>query len=233
MTHPSTEEWMSFLYGEVDKETRGQFDRHLGGCAECQALVSSWRGAMKDLDTFRLPGRQEQQVATTFTPAFVKWGIAAMFILGVGFGAGQLSKSANHDSRKLQVEVVSQVREQLREEFKADLQAALASTERNATNEFRRALRAAFTDWAATQTRTATAQTQELLAALTESMVSARAEDRQTTLALLKSLEQQNFTAFALLKKNLETVAVVADNRFQQTETQLGQLISYTQPNTE
>ena len=111
---------------------------------------------------------------------FVKWGIAAMFILGVGFGVGRFSKRADHDAQKLQAVVLSQVRDQLREEFKADLQAALAPTETRATNEFRRALRTTFSEWAANQNATANAQTRQLVGALTESMASARAEDRQS-----------------------------------------------------
>lgn len=233
MTHPSHEEWMSFLYSEVDRETHARFQRHLVDCPDCKAAVATWRGTMKELDTFKLLARQERQLHTTFAQTLVKWGIAALFILGIGFEAGRLSRSIGHDAQWLQAVVLSQVRAQLREEFKADVQAALASTESSATNEFRRALRTAFTEWAANQNATASAQTQQFVAALTESIASARVEDRQATLALLKTLEQQNLAAFAHLKKNLETVAVVADNRFQQTETQLGQLISYAQPNTE
>ncbi|MCI0538614.1 MAG: hypothetical protein L0Z50_25685, partial [Verrucomicrobiales bacterium] len=135
--------------------------------------------------------------------------------------------------KEVQTALLSEVREQLREEFKADLEAALAATERGVTNNFRRAVRGAFANWVAHQNAMANEQTRQLVAALAESMASTRAEDQETTLGLMKKLEQENLAAFALLKKNLETVAVVADNRFQQTETQLGQLISYAQPDSE
>jgi anti-sigma factor RsiW len=235
MKHPSQEEWMSFLYGESNQEARAQYPAHLRDCAKCQATVAAWRDAMKGLDTFKLRSLSERAVPTAFTPAFMKWGMAAMFILGLGFalGAGQLHRSSRIDAQQLRRDVAAEVREQVRQEIKTDLRAAVASSDADATNEFRRELRAAFDEWGSRQNATAQAQTQRLVAALTQLIASGRAEDRQTMLSLLRSLEQQNLAAFALLKKNLETVAVVADNRFLQTETQLGQLISYAQPKTE
>ncbi len=233
MTHPSHEEWMSFLYGELETSKRGQLDSHLCDCPECKASVASWRDAMTQLDAFNVPGRNSRQNQTMFRPGFVKWGMAALFILGIGFGFGRIFKASSQEVKKLEAAMLPRIREQLREDFRAALQAGLASTQNGATNEFRQAVHTAFTEWTANQNATANSETHRLIAALTESIIAARAEDREATLALLKKLEQQNLAAFALLKKNLETVAVVADNRFHQTETQLGQLISYAQPDPE
>jgi anti-sigma factor RsiW len=235
MKHPPREEWMSFLYGESGPETRPQFEAHLRDCAECQATVAGWRKTMRELDTFKLPAPSKSAARPTFTPGLVKWGVAALFVVGLGFalGAGRFYRLGQFDAQKLRAEVTDEVREKLREEMQTDLRAMVASSDADATNAFRRELRAAFNEWADRHQAGAQAETERLVAGLTQLVASGRAQDRQTMLALLRSLEQQNLAAFALLKKNLETVAVVADNRLFQTETQLGQLISYARPQAE
>src|SRR5262245_39457835 len=173
MTHPSHEEWMSVLYGEADGEKSAQLHKHLRTCPECQTTVAAWRGTMTALDAFKVPSVRHRQVPATFGPGFLKWGLAALFILGIGLGLGRFAKPANDQAEQLAL--LSQIRMQLREEFKTDLQAALATTDHGATNEFRRAVRTAFMNWAANQSVSENAEVQQLVAALTDSMVSGRA----------------------------------------------------------
>src|SRR5206468_4849144 len=229
---PTPEEWMTFLYDESSTETRANFEAHLHVCPDCKTRVVAWRGAMSELNAFQLPPNRQRRATPVFTSLFLKWAVAAMFVLGAGFGLGRLSKSTRIDLQQLQAELLPSLRQHLQQEFRVDLQTALGSSENQATNEFQRALRTTFAEWKIAQQAAVKAESGQLLENLAESIDSARLEDRQTTLALLQRLEQQSVAAYAGLQRKLETVAVVADRRVQQTENELGQLISYAQPDT-
>src|SRR5438093_10084405 len=98
MTHPNSEEWMSYLYGEVSTGEKSRLSAHLAGCAECSAKVSAWRGGMKSLDEWRLPaaGRARRP----WQP-MLKWAAAAAIVLGLGVAMGRLTSPALGDLRGL------------------------------------------------------------------------------------------------------------------------------------
>src|SRR5207245_10403216 len=50
MKHPSTEEWMSFLYEENSPRQRTELKAHLRSCPECCVKVAEWRAGMRALD---------------------------------------------------------------------------------------------------------------------------------------------------------------------------------------
>jgi hypothetical protein len=56
----------------------------------------------------------------------------------------------------------------------------------------------------------------------------ARDEDRQAIMAALERLDRQRRADHAALRKDLETVALVAEDRLLTTQLQLGELASYT-----
>ncbi len=54
MKHPTREEWMAYLYGELDGAKRAAVRRHLAECAECRGEVAVWRGAIEEMDKWPL-----------------------------------------------------------------------------------------------------------------------------------------------------------------------------------
>ena len=50
MTHPTYEQWMEYLYGELDSKKQSELKAHLQDCPECQANVDSWHSVMTELD---------------------------------------------------------------------------------------------------------------------------------------------------------------------------------------
>ena len=64
--HPTTEEWMSFLYGELPVARHVELKAHAASCAECGLKVQGWRATMTTLDKSVLPKRQpaRQQVSS-------------------------------------------------------------------------------------------------------------------------------------------------------------------------
>src|SRR5438552_13711 len=99
MTHPNSQEWMSFLYDEVSADELSRLRAHLAGCAECSARIKAWRGGMKSLDEWRLPatGRTRRP----WQPRF-RWAAAAAILLGLGLAIGRFTSPSSGDLRGLQ-----------------------------------------------------------------------------------------------------------------------------------
>lgn len=57
MTHPTDEQWMAYLYGELDEQRDDALASHLTQCTKCCQQVDRWRQTMAALDTWRLSGR--------------------------------------------------------------------------------------------------------------------------------------------------------------------------------
>lgn len=208
MNHPNREEWMSYLYEELDANAKADLQAHLHVCPDCQSNVLAWRGTMNSLNDWSLSVRRSK--SGWVLPA-LKWGIAAMLVLSLGFGFGRSSTSTVADIKTLRAELELSIksslepviREKLREEFKEDQNVLL---------------------------NTASIEAQRELATFIEAYKAAREEDRQSVLAALQQMDQRHRTDYAYLRKDLETVAVSAENKIDSTQEQLGQLISFAQP---
>ena len=125
------------------------------------------------------------------------------------------------------------MRQELQREFNADLQAALNTERSTLATDFQRQLRAGFEVWAANAAAASNLETRRLLVEFVQSYKPARADDLRATLAVLQKADKQYRAEYARLRKDLETVAVVTDNRFSLTQNQIGQLASYTLPTNE
>ena len=93
MKHPSQEQWMDYIYGELPKPQRADLAAHLKSCPSCAAQVARWGGVQERLDEWKLP---ENTKHTWRSDAPVRWAMAAAFLiaaLGVGFGAGRASST--------------------------------------------------------------------------------------------------------------------------------------------
>ena len=161
MKHPSPEEWMDYIYGELPKPQRADLAAHLKSCPSCAAQVARWGEVQERLDEWQLPETKQ----SWRIPAPVKWAMAAAFLiaaLGIGFGAGASSTKA------------------LRQEMQVALQQAQ--------------------------------------------------KDNRLLLTAMQRLDETRQAEILALRKDLETVAVNADNTFKD----LIQLAATSQPeNTE
>lgn len=55
MNHPLPEEWIDFLYGELEPGRHRECQRHLEACAECRARVEDWRATRQELAEWKSP----------------------------------------------------------------------------------------------------------------------------------------------------------------------------------
>jgi hypothetical protein len=180
MKHPNREEWMSYLYDELETEPRRALDRHLEQCAECRDHVAQWRSTSKQLDAFEVSAARP---VASLWPVWVRWATAAaaaVVILAGGFALGRFTGASRTE--------VAALRNQI---------AALA------TDAESRAIAAARAE---TQS-----QLQPFAAAVSEQLRTTRA---------------QHAADYASLRKELETVAVLTEVGFRQTENQIVELAS-------
>ena len=220
-SHPGKEDWMSQLYGETTPDKQAEMDAHLAACPECQRNVAGWRTAMEALDAWQLPRRATRPVVAS---PQLKWAIAALLMLGFGLMLGRVTTP----SRASAEEIAATLTPQLRGEMQTDLLAALSGEPAALTNEFRQALHARLQVWSAGTLLAARQQSETLVGDLAQSVATAREEDQQALATTVQRLDRQHQTAIAGLRRDLETVAVVAEDQFNRTREDLGELATYS-----
>ncbi|MEW6307032.1 MAG: hypothetical protein AB1705_26510 [Verrucomicrobiota bacterium] len=199
---PTREDWMAYLYGELPPEEHARLGDYLETHPECAAEVEGWRATMKELDRLKAPTPRRRVIVPV---EFVKWGIAAMFVLGVGLLIGRATAPAV-DVATLRAEVEAAVRKDVANTLRGELQTIAAAQVQGAREEAR-----------------------QRVAQLEQSMKDARAEDQESVAAMMQQLERRNAADYASLRKDLETVAVTAESKLYLAQQQIGQLAGYTQ----
>lgn len=213
-THPKPEEWMSFLYGEDSPSRHSELDAHLRACTECRQQVQTWRGSMAALDSWETPKAARSRVSAPL----VRWAAAAVVVLGIGFAFGRITSSTTDDLHAMHAA--------LRSEMETKLTAARA--------EFAQTLQQQRADLSETihtiASETANQETRELFTKFAKVLDDERESDREAYLTALKTIEERRATDFAVLRKDLDTVAVNADDGLSRTQEQLMELATLAQP---
>jgi len=210
MNHPTSEEWMSYLYDEMEATGRARLTGHLDGCAQCRAKVAAWQGAQKNLDEWRL-GPHRARKTTVLARPWLKWAAAIVLFAGVGFSAGRFSMARPVDPQKLRAEIEPQLRQQLRAELVQTMREEL--------------------DKSAAATLVASReQTRGMLADYAQKIENARANDNSAISAALDRLDSQQADDYVSLKKQLDTVAVMTETGLRRTENQMVELAGMTTP---
>lgn len=91
MKHPASDELMSYLYDELEREPRREIEQHLGQCDPCRAQVAQWRATARQLDAYAVARTRPLRAA--WQP-LTRWAVAAATaaaVLLVGFTIGRLT----------------------------------------------------------------------------------------------------------------------------------------------
>lgn len=207
MTHPTREEWMSYLYDELAPEMRAGLQTHLDSCGECRAQMNTWQQATQQMSEWKLPRRRKSSSGTALT----RWAIAAALV-GFAIVGGVRVKALNDDVQQLRAEmkgsrteVEAAVRQQLAEQMQRELNSALAQVTEQAT-------------------KASSAEAQSLMAAVAQKLEEKRLADQQTTLAALQKMSAQHVADYTSFRKELETVAVFTEAGLQSAQNQIATL---------
>jgi len=207
MNHPSREEWMSYLYDELNADQSANLKAHLHTCPDCKSKVNEWQAARSGLDEWRVPKKRGRVL---LAQPMVKWAAAAAIVLSIGVGIGRLT-SAPPDVQQVRAAIEPEMRQELRREF-----AQLFRDELDKS--------------ASTTLAASTEQTRQLLAEFARAVEAKRTEDYQAINAALDKLQSQRLADFFSLKKDVDTMAVLTESGFRRAQQQLVQLADYTQP---
>jgi len=229
MKHPSREEWVPFLWGETTVETKSRLSEHLQQCPECAAEVSAWRRTLNRLDGWEYPARPAGRFKAL---PLIKWAAAAALILGVGFGFGRFAIPSAPDINKLRADMesslktslVPQLREQMRREIQAELDPAVALLRNQVTNQIQVQVASALDGAEKAARNISMREARRLLKEFVQVMDRNREEDRRTVLTLFEKFQNQYDTDYVNLRKDLETLASMTDDQFQQARLKLIQL---------
>lgn len=187
---------MSFLYDELPPEERTGLQSHLDACGDCRREVNSWQGAAQQMSEWKLPLRRK----TATAPTVLRWAIAAA-IAGLAVVGSVRLVALNNDVKQLRTEM----RQQLMEELRRDIDAALAQATEQAA-------------------KTASAEAKVLIAAVAQKWEEKRLTDQQAMLTALQQLNAQRVADYAAMRKELETVAVFTETGLQRAENQIATL---------
>jgi hypothetical protein len=191
MTHPTREDWMSFLYDELEPDQRENYQAHLAVCPACKRQVDAWRGTQTELAHWSIP---PQVHAVPSTPFPWRWAAAAaVLLLASGFALGRFATPAV-DTAALRQELRSELAAELRADLRQTAQATLA---------------------------TARDEARDQVAEFARYYEQNRTEDQQALARTATRLETKQASDHASLRKDLETVAVLTEAGFRQTQQQL------------
>lgn len=207
MNHPTREEWMSYLYDELNAAERGRLAAHLQTCTECSAQVGEWHAVRKVMDGWRLPARRRPVAPAQ---SVLRWAVAAAIVLCIGFGIGRFTSPALDLAR---------VREAVQPELHRQMQQEMAQMLREELNNSASATLAATGE-----------QTRALLAEFAKTLTANRLEDQEALTDALTKLQSRHVADYLTLKKELDTVALNTDAGLRQTEAQLIELADSRQP---
>src|SRR5688572_27399169 len=182
MKHPNRDEWAPYVFGEAPGAEARRLEAHLESCAECATEVEGWRRSLKVLDSWSLP--PTARARTIIAPVF-RWAVAAAIILAAGIAMGRMTAP---NAATLRAEVEASVKSALASEFEQAL----------ARSEARVAVMAE-------------ENSRELIRTFSESVEEGRVEDRQEMLALLQEQQRESDARLAGFRRDLETVALFAD----------------------
>jgi hypothetical protein len=199
MKHPSREEMMEHLYNENSPSQHRSIEDHLRTCGECRSQAVRWRSAMKSLDAWPQSAPRRGRIH----PA-VPWAIAAMLTIGIGIGflAG---RTASVDAQALQAT--------LRQEVAAQVAAAMNQQRTALAEELRGASARAIGE-----------ETRQLLSAFAEQLDEQRQSDAEVVYTALQQVDARTRQEVARLRRDLGTVALVADARITDAQEQISYL---------
>jgi hypothetical protein len=223
-THPSQEQWMEYLYGEMNSPERMSLETHLKTCAPCREKKSEFGGTMESLDAWQVDVREKHSLASGRQrfQTVTKWAAAAALLVTTGFAAARYSQPA--------VDVAG-LQSKITESVKAEIQAPL---EKRIEQEMQARLEAEVAE--RMQEVALRAQSEAMLAAreqmeeVAAQLATLREEDRKRIMNALKTFETQIVAELHKTRQDLERVALYSDHSFRQTQQQLVQLASFSQP---
>jgi hypothetical protein len=210
--HPSQEQWMDYLYGEMKSPEKKALETHVKGCGPCREKQKEFAGTMESLDAWRVEVPEKVSLhrgVGRFQPV-LKWAAAAALLVTTGFAAARFSQP-EIDVSAITAQVAEQVQSPLEQRMEQEVAARAQEIALRAQSEAMLAMRREMEEMAA-------------------QLASLRDEDRKRMNQALKAFETQWLAEYRKMREDLERVALFSDESFRKAQQQLVQLASFSQP---
>jgi anti-sigma factor RsiW len=205
MNHPNDEQWMAYLYHELDAAERESLKAHLRTCGECKIKVGGWQETQRNLAAGRWTPKRLRGAASLRPATAFKWAVAALFLCA-GIAIGRLTM-APVSADTVRAEIEPQLRREFAQMLHDEVNKSVTGT-----------------------LQVSGEQTKSLLANYAAAAETNRAADNAAILTALNRLSEQHIADYLLLKKDVDTVAVNTDLGFRSTQQELNQLADYPLP---
>ena len=208
MTHPTEEQWMSYLYGELERKSQAALAEHLRSCPECRTQVTAWSDAKESLDGWRL---SEVPAARANLRPLVKWGVAAALLVAAAFATGRLTSTRRADAplRQSSAGTAAEL-----DSLRADLR------------DLRKELEEQNEQLVTASVVASRHETLRLLAAFAERSELARLRDRRMMAEALGQWQSQHVREYAALRNGLVVLASLIEVEVQRVEQGMAEMSS-------
>jgi hypothetical protein len=157
--------------------------------------------------------------------SFIKFAAAAVLLITAGYATGRLLSPKPPDIEQLRISLEPAIRQNILDEMKQYWQLGLTASYAQLKDDLSQQYRRDLTQIASYTLAASGAATNQLLEQLIESINTAQVQDRQWVTAALEEIELNRLKDNAQLGNALATFAV-------QTEQNMAQILSYTQPDS-
>jgi hypothetical protein len=205
MEHPTYEELFMHLEGSSSPEAAKRLQEHLENCPQCAAELAGWQRSVKRLQGCEWPERRAAN-PPAWGPRALKWAAAAALVLGLGFGLGRASGPS---TAKLKDSIITEVRQQLRQEMRAGLSAAAAAAAPVPGAGFEQKLRREFDLALAASANKTANENRRLFQEAIQALRQKQDDHQRAVLQALARLEDQHAADYLSLRHDLETAASV------------------------
>jgi hypothetical protein len=196
MKHPNRDEWVPYVFGEARPDEARRLRAHLENCADCASEVTAWQRSLHALNKWDVPAPARSRAIVA--PVF-RWAMAAAIVLAAGIAIGRVTTPSPTA---------------LRADIERSVKAAVAQHVQQTLVESEMRLAAA-----------SQRENAELWRGFSETLAAAREEDHQATVALFEAWQRQQDVRYVNLRRDLETLASLADQEIRQANFKLTQLV--------
>lgn len=227
-SHPSKENWMEYIYGEISPSERSFINAHLDQCPTCRNQLQTWQATHQVLSSWRLNSAQNGWLHHSWGNWF-RWGIAALLVLSVGILIGR-STQPSIDKTSLARVIAPEIRNSILDELKLSRplfsQPDIAELKSKIMSEFSPANQQ---ETAILAARLLADHQEKAFVKILDMMDQRQRASVAYLSDYLEKLEKQYATSFSSLRQDLETLALSTEGEFWRSRRHLSQLASMTQ----
>jgi hypothetical protein len=244
-----------YIDGCLSEQQEQAVRDHIAQCAQCSDYLQAIEQDDKLLGSFvesMRPsiGQVEQEViaAVEHQPQkqkakatgilkscrFVPYAAAAVVLISIGFLVGRVStlRTADIDQLRdeLKVSLSSEIRKEVSEQLKGDLQAAFAAGFEQVKDGLRNEYQQELNRYAIQTLAASSAVTNQLLTELIATIDISRARDLRRIAAVMEQVELNRMRDSSELRDSFTTFASYTGNELIRTRNEMAELLSYTRP---